>query len=69
MIHESLIYRLITGIFALFKRLGQDSVILKGLRRFGALLGTLFSNSAIVCFATGRELLIVLMRAFPVQNV
>lgn len=52
MIHESLIYRLITGIFALFKRLGQDSVILKGLRRFGALLGTLFSNSAIVCFAT-----------------
>jgi len=51
LIQESLIYRLITGIFALFKKLGQDSFIMKILRRCGVFLRTLFSNSAIVCFA------------------
>lgn len=51
MIQESLIYKLITRLLAFFKKFGQGSIIVKGLGRCGALLSTLFSNSAIVCFA------------------
>ncbi len=52
MIQESLIYRLINRILVFFNKFGQDSVIVKGLRRCGAFLGTLFSNSAAVNFVT-----------------
>ena len=50
MIQESLIYKLITRILVFFNKFGQDSVIVKGLGRCGAFLGTLFSNSAAVNF-------------------
>lgn len=52
MIQESLIYRFIYSIVAFFKRVGQDSIIVKGLRRCGVFLGTLFSNSGIVKFVS-----------------
>lgn len=49
---ESLIYRFIYSIVAFLKRAGQDSIIVKGLRRCSVFLGTLFSNSGIVQFVS-----------------
>lgn len=51
MIQESLIYRFVYSIVTFFKRVGQDSFIVKGLRRIGIFLGTLFSNCGTVQFA------------------
>ncbi|HEX2946773.1 MAG TPA: O-antigen ligase family protein [Clostridia bacterium] len=54
MLQESLVYKFIYILCSNFSKAWQESFIAKTLRRFGAFLGRLFSNSAIVDF-TARE--------------